>query len=334
MALAMRKDFVKFTIRRSVWVIPVVFLTTGIIFSLVHIMPGSPVTAMLPPDAQTERNIAVLTQQWKLDRPIYVQYGSWLWGMLQGNFQESFSLGRPVADILVEGMERTFLLGLLAVIIGTIVAVPLGVLGAVYKDTTTDDLTRFVSVSGISIPEFWLALLVIMFFAKFWNIWFGYPLIPATGYASPIEDGVGMWFRHTIGPACVLAVPYAATIARITRAEMADVMNSEYITAARARGARENAIIWGHALRNALIPVFTVGAYQAGVILNGSVLTETVFAYPGLGYYIYKAATVQDYPLLMGATVVVVLVFIVLNLIADIGYAWVDPRIDYEEASE
>jgi peptide/nickel transport system permease protein len=254
-------------------------------------------------------------------------------GLIQGDFGTSFLYGRPVSEILAVGVKRTFLLGLLAVIIGTVAAIPLGILGAVYKDTSVDAGTRFLSVSGISIPEFWLALLVIMIFSKFWHGWFGEPLIPATGYAQ-LSEGITPWFRHTIGPACVLAVPYTATISRITRAEMVDVLNEGYITAARARGVKEQTIVWIHAFRNALIPVLTVGAYQAGIIMNGSVLVETVFSYPGLGYYIYKAALSQDYNLLMGSTVVVVLVFITLNLLADLGYAWVDPRIDYEGASE
>jgi peptide/nickel transport system permease protein len=242
-------------------------------------------------------------------------------------------LNQEIAYILQVGTTRTFMLGFVAVIIGTLVALPLGVLGAVYKDSWIDDISKTFSTAGISLPEFWIALLVIMIFSQFWHGWFGSTLIPANGY-RPLSEGFVPWFRHIIGPAAVLALPFAATVASITRAEMVDVLNEEYVTAARARGVKERTITWVHALRNAAIPIVTVMGYQAGTIFNGSVLVETVFAYPGLGWYLYRAATNQDFPLVMGITVVIALVFIIINLFADLSYAWLDPRIDYEEASQ
>lgn len=326
----MRTELVKYTIRRTLWVLPVVILSTMLIFSLVHIMPGSPAEVLLPRAlAGSEQYVALIEEQYNLDQPVHMQYLNWLWDLLHGDMGTSFLKGTPVSELVFRGTYRSFLLGIWAAVLGTIVAIPIGVVAAVNKDTWVDDITRLGAISGISVPEFWLALMVILIFAQIWNLQFGSPLIPPQGYVPLTDDFVG-WAKHTVGPAVVLAVPYAAVVSRITRASMVDVLNEEYITTARSKGVKERTITWGHALKNAMIPVVTVAAYSAAIIFNGSVLVETVFSYPGLGYYVYSAALDQDFPLLMGTTIVIVLIYIVLNYIADIMYAWLDPRISYE----
>jgi peptide/nickel transport system permease protein len=330
----MNSELIKYTIRRTVWVIPVLLLSTMMIFSLVHIMPGSPAEVLLPRAlAGSEEYVKVIEEQYNLDQPIHMQYLSWVWGLLHGDMGTSFLKGTPVAELVWQGTKRSILLGILAAVIGTIIAIPAGVVAAVNKDSWTDHITRFGAISGISLPEFWLALMVILIFSQIWNMQFGAPLIPPQGYVPISEDVVG-WAHHTIGPALVLAVPYAAVVSRITRASMVDVLNEEYITTARSKGVKERAITWSHALKNAMIPVVTVAAYSAGIIFNGSVLVETVFSYPGLGWYVYSAALDQDFPLLMGTTIVIVMIYIFLNYVADIMYAWLDPRISYGTGAE
>lgn len=326
----MNNELIKYTIRRTLWVIPVVILSTVMIFGLVHIMPGSPAEVLLPKAlAGSERYVQLIEEQYNLDQPVHMQYLSWLWGLLQGDMGTSFLKGKPVSELVWQGTRRSFLLGIWAAALGTIIAIPVGVVAAVNKDSWIDDLTRFGAIGGISVPEFWLALMVILIFSQIWNLQFGSPLIPPQGYVPLTQDPWG-WAEHTVGPAIVLAVPYAAVVSRITRASMVDVLNREYITTARSKGVRERTITWGHALKNAMIPVVTVAAYSAAIIFNGSVLVETVFSYPGLGWYVYSAALDQDFPLLMGTTIVIVLIYIVLNYIADLLYAWLDPRISYD----
>lgn len=325
----MQAELIKYTIRRTLWVIPVVLISTVLIFSLVHIMPGSPAQVLLPRAlAGSEQYVQLIEEQYNLDEPIHMQYLLWLWNLLQGDMGTSFLKGTPVSELVWQGTTRSFLLGIWAALLGTIIAIPVGVVAAVNKDTWVDDITRLGAIGGISVPEFWLALMVILIFAQLWNVQFGSPLIPPQGYVPFTADIVG-WAHHTVGPAVVLAVPYAAVVSRITRASMVDVLNEEYITTARSKGVKERTITWGHALKNAMIPVVTVAAYSAAIIFNGSVLVETVFSYPGLGWYVYSAALDQDFPLLMGTTIVIVLIYIVLNYIADIMYAWLDPRISY-----
>ena len=326
----MNNELVKYTIRRTLWVIPVVILSTMMIFSLVHIMPGSPAEVLLPRAlAGSERYVALIEEQYNLDQPVHMQYLTWLWDLLHGDMGTSFLKGTPVAELVWQGTRRSFLLGVWASVLGTVIGIPLGVVAAVNKDSWVDNLTRLIAIGGISVPEFWLALMLILIFAQLWNLQFGSPLIPPQGYVPITADPVD-WARHTVGPAIVLAVPYAAVISRITRASMVDVLNREYITTARSKGVRERVITWEHALKNAMIPVVTVAAYSAAIIFNGSVLVETVFSYPGLGWYVYSAALDQDFPLLMGTTIVIVLIFIFLNYVADILYAWLDPRISYD----
>lgn len=326
----MNEELIKYTIRRTLWVIPVVIISTMMIFALVHIMPGSPAQVLLPRAlAGSEQYVQLIEEQYNLDQPVHMQYLNWLWDLLHGDMGTSFLKGTAVSELVIQGTRRSFLLGIWAAALGTVIAIPVGVVAAVNKDTWIDDLTRLGAIGGISVPEFWLALMVILIFAQMWNIQFGNPLIPPQGYVPLSADPVG-WAEHTIGPAVVLAVPYAAVVSRITRASMVDVLNEEYITTARSKGLKERSITWGHALKNAMIPVVTVAAYSAAIIFNGSVLVETVFSYPGLGWYVYSAALDQDFPLLMGTTIVIVLIYIALNYVADLMYAWLDPRISYE----
>lgn len=328
----MDSAFAKYVIRRTLWLVPVAAITTVFIFSLIHVMPGDPASVLLPPEAATQANIELVRQEYGLDKPLHVQYWTWVWGLLHGDMGTSFVENRPVFDILMIGVRRSLLLGFWAAILGIVVAVPLGMLAAVYKDTWIDDLSRFAGIGGISVPEFWLALMLILVFSQMWSLTFGSPLIPPSGY-KPLSEGVVDWAHHSVGPAFVLAVPYGAILMRIARSSMADELNKDYITTAQSKGLKERTIIRTHALKNALIPVVTVGAYQGGTILNGSVLVETVFAYPGIGWYIYRAAIFRDFPMVMGAMVILVFIFVGVNFAADITYAWIDPRIGYEEGA-
>ncbi|WP_336036231.1 ABC transporter permease [Halobacterium yunchengense] len=321
--------FANYTLKRVLLAVPVLVGVSVGVFLLVKLTPGDPVSTILPPNQRTDANVARLTQRLELGEPLYVQYWSWFTNAATGDLGRSYVLGEPVFDLIASRVWPTAQLSLVALLVATFIAIPTGVASAVYKDTWVDHLGRVVAFLGISIPAFWLGIMVILVFALFWGQWFGEGLIPAGGYTPPSE-GLGAWARSVVAPGVTLGVGYSALTARMTRSAMVDVLNEEYVETARSKGVKESVVVLVHAFRNALIPVVTVLGMNIGFLFNGSIVVEEVFQWPGIGRLLYGAVLDQDMPLIQGLILFIAVVFIVANLVVDLLYAFLDPRISYD----
>ncbi len=318
-----------YVLKRVFLLIPVLFGVSIIVFLLMKITPGDPTVTMLPPEARSPENIRRLEQRLGLGEPMHIQYLQWLESAIQGDLGQSHSTREPVTDRIARAIWPTVQLGLIALIIATLIAIPMGVLGAVYKDTWVDHFGRVFAFLGISMPGFWMGIMIILVFSLFWQGWFGFQLIPSGGYASP-SDGIVEWLRHVLPPGITLGVGYAALTARLTRSSMVEVLNEEYVETARSKGVKEKSVIMVHVFRNSLIPVITVMGLQIGFLMNGSIVIEQVFQWPGLGLLLYDAVISSDIPMLQGVVLFVAIVFVFANLVVDVLYAYLDPRIKYD----
>ena len=308
-----------FLAKRLAQLIPTLFFVSVMIFSLQHLLPGDPALVM----AGEERDPAVIEKirhQYRLDRPIPVQYFYWMKGVLSGDFGESLRNKEPVLKLIAEKLPVTLQLASMAIVIALLIGIPAGIVSAVKKDTAWDYGANLFALWGISTPNFWLGIMLIFLF----SIKLGW--LPASGYVSPFED----WHASlaaTIMPAFVLGNAIAAILMRHTRGAMLQVLDSDYIRTARAKGLSETAVILRHALRNALTPVITLGALELGTLLSGAVLTEQIFSIPGFGKLIVDAVFNRDYAVVQGVVLVTATVYITLNLIADLAYMLVNPRL-------
>jgi peptide/nickel transport system permease protein len=306
-------------VRRLLQVIPTLLLVSVIIFLLQQLLPGDPALVM----AGEERDPEVIEQirkQYRLDKPLPVQYVAWMGGVLTGNLGESMRLKEPVATLIAQKFPVTLQLALMALIISLIIGVTAGVVSAVRKNTAVDYTANILGLIGISMPNFWLGILLIYFFA----VYLGW--LPASGYVSPSEN-LAESLRTTILPAFVLGNSFAAVLMRHTRSAMLQAMTSDYVRTARAKGLAERVVIIKHALRNALTPVITLGALEFGTLLSGAVLTEQVFSIPGFGKLIVDSVFNRDYAVVQGVTLVTATVYVMLNLLADIAYTIVNPKL-------
>ena len=318
-----------YAIKRVILLIPVLLGVTLGVFLLVRLMPGSIVEIILPPGQQTPENIAEVEERFGLGEPIYIQYLEWLLGVLQGDLGRSYVLQAPVSTLLINGLWVTTQLALIAFLVSLFIAIPLGVLSGVYKNTWIDHLGRIVAFLGISIPAFYLGIMIILIFSLFWQGWFDDSLIPSGGYVSPTE-GLREWFHYMIAPGITLGVGYAALTARLTRSTMVEVLNEEYIQTARSKGVKERAVVLVHGFRNALIPIVTVLGIHIGFLFNGSIVVEEVFQIPGIGRLMYQAVLNQDFPVIQGGILLIAVIFVVSNLVVDLLYAYLDPRIEHD----
>lgn len=318
-----------YAIKRIFLTIPVLLGISAVVFLLVKITPGDPVSVLLPPTLRTPENVEALRRRLGLDQPIYVQYAKWVYHAAQGDLGRSYSTGRPVIEMISTRVWPTVQLTAVAILVALTIALPMGIVSAVYKDTWVDHVARVVAFGGVSVPSFWLGIVVILVFALFWQGWFGSQLIPAGGYVPP-SAGLIPWLRHVLPPGITLGVGFAALTTRLTRASMVEVLTEEYIQTARAKGVRESAIVLVHGFRNALIPIVTVIGLQMGYLLNGAVVVEQVFQWPGIGRLLYQAVLEQDMPVIQGVVLFVATVFVMLNLVVDLLYAFLDPRITYD----
>ena len=319
-----------------------VVLATLVVFLISNLVPADPILAQLGDlQAADERLVAAYRARWGLDRPLWEQYWIFLTGLLQGDFGVSISTQRPVLDDIAQYAPATIELSTIAFVLSVVVGVPLGVLAAVRRDSWIDHVARMLSLIGVSAPTFWLAFI---FLALFYG---GLQIAPGPGrldviyLAPPTVTGLylidsalaGEWetFRnaaaHLVLPSIVLAATTLGLITRTTRASMLDSLHQDYVRVARAKGMREWSIILRHALPNALIPVVTLGGLAYAVLLSGTVLTETIFSWPGLGRYTFRSAVSLDFPGIMGITFIVAVVYLVINLIVDLSYALLDPRV-------
>jgi peptide/nickel transport system permease protein len=308
-----------FLARRLLQLIPTLIFVSVIIFSLQQLLPGDPALAM----AGEERDPAVLAQirrEYRLDRPLYVQYAHWVAGVLSGNLGESMRLKEPVLTLIVQKFPVTLQLALMAIVISLAIGVTAGVISAVHKNTPIDYAVNVIALWGISTPNFWLGILLIFLFA----VHLGW--LPASGYVGPSED-VWLSLQTTILPAFVLGNSFAAVLMRHTRSAMLQAMSSDYVRTARAKGLSERVVVLKHAMRNALTPVVTLGALELGTLLSGAVLTEQVFSIPGFGKLIVDSVFNRDYQVVQGVTLITATTYILLNLLADVLYVLINPRL-------
>lgn len=320
----------KYALKRILLLVPVFLGVTAVVFLLLKLVPGDPVTVLLPPSSRTPAQIASLRARLGLNQPVYIQYAKWVWHALQGDLGTSYSTTRPVTAMIAGAIWPTLQLTIVAFIVALFIAIPVGVLSAVYKDTWIDNLGRVIAFTGISIPAFWLGIMVILVFALWIPRSTSIPqLIPAGGYAAPSE-GIVVWLKHVLAPGLVLGLGFSALTTRLTRASMVEVLNEDFVRTARAKGVKEKTVVMVHAFRNALIPVLTVMGLQIGFLLNGSIVVEQVFSWPGIGRLLYTAVTQQDMPLIQGIVLFIAAVFVFANLLVDLLYAVLDPRIRYD----
>ena len=305
--------------KRLLQLIPTILIVSILIFGLQHLLPGDPALIM----AGEENDPVVIAQiraQYRLDQPVVVQYFYWISGVVTGNLGESMRLKAPVSELVAQKLPVTLQLATMAMLIAVLIGVPAGIISAVKKDTVWDYLVNAISLWGISTPNFWLGIMMIFLF----SVYLGW--LPASGYVSPFEDP-WMSLKTTIMPAFVLGNAIAGVLMRHTRSAMLQALGSDYVRTARAKGLFEKTVVISHAMRNALTPVITLGALEFGTLLSGAVLTEQIFSIPGFGKLIVDAVFNRDYAVVQGVVLVTSATYILLNLLADIGYILVNPRL-------
>jgi peptide/nickel transport system permease protein len=308
-----------YLLKRLAAVIPTVFLVTVMIFCLQQLLPGDPAT-MLAGEDQDPGAIAYLRQKMHLDEPLPIRYGYWIGGVLRGDLGESLRIQRPVRELIQEKLPVTLQLAAMAMLIALLIGIPAGIVSAVYKDSAWDYLANIFALWGLSTPNFWLGILLILLF----SVSLGW--LPASGYVSPFED-LKANLLSMIMPAFVLGNAIAAVLMRHTRSAMLQVLNADYVRTARAKGLDERKVVLKHALRNAMMPIITLGALGFGELLGGTVLTESVFSIPGFGKLIVDAVFNRDYAVVQGVVLFTSTVYITLNLLADMAYFLVNPKL-------
>ena len=306
-------------VKRLAAVIPTIFFVSIIIFCLQQLLPGDPAVILAGED-QDPNVVAYLRQKMHLDEALPVRYGYWIAGVLQGDLGESLRIQQPVLQLIKEKLPVTLELAALAMTIALIIGIPAGIISAVAKDSLWDYAANMVALWGLSTPNFWLGILMILLF----SVSLGW--LPASGYVSPFED-LRANLAAMIMPAFVLGNAIAAVLMRHTRSAMLQVLNTDYVRTARAKGLNERTVVLKHALRNALTPIITLGALEFGTLLSGAVLTEQVFSIPGFGKLIVDAVFNRDYAVVQGVVLFTSTVYIVLNLLADFAYFFVNPRM-------
>ena len=305
--------------KRLAAILPTIFFVTVIIFTLQQLLPGDAATIMAGED-QDPNVIAYLRQKLHLDEPIPVRYGYWIWGVLHGDLGESLRIQEPVLGLILQKLPVTLELAAMAMLIALVIGIPAGIVSAVGKDSVWDYAANVVALWGLSTPNFWLGILMILLF----SVQLGW--LPASGYVSPFED-LKANLAAMIMPAFVLGNAIAAVLMRHTRSAMLQVLSADYVRTARAKGLDEKTVVLKHALRNALTPIITLGALELGTLLSGAVLTEQVFTIPGFGKLIIDSVFNRDYAVVQGVVLVTATVYISLNLLADIAYVLVNPRL-------
>ena len=304
----------RFLARRLVLTIPVLLGVATLVFSLIHLIPGDPAQAMLG-EAAPQADVEELRRRLGLDRPLIEQYGSFLQGLIRGDLGTSLRTGQPVTEQIVERMPATAELAAAAMLVALGFSMPLGIVAAVRRGTFVDHAAMTVSLAGVSVPNFWLGPLLAIVFA----VELGW--LPVSGR--------GTW-AHLVLPAISLGAALAAILARMTRATLLEELREQYVQAARARGVSRTRAILRHAFRNSLIPVVTLVGLQFGAVLTGAVITETIFAWPGIGRLLIQSIGFRDYPLVQGCILLIALTYVGVNLLTDVIYGVLDPRIRYE----
>lgn len=310
-----------YVLRRLLLMVPVAFLVTVGVFMLIHLSPGDPALIILGED-RSPQAIAAIHQQLGLDKPLYVQYVIWVSHILHGDWGRSITTHEPVAQAIVERLPATLELGIVALAWSLLVAIPLGTIAAVRRGSLTDQLATGFTVAGVSIPNFFIGIVLIFFMSVTLR------LFPFGGYVPFTTDPVES-LRHVFLPAIALGTAGAAINMRFTRSSMIEVLNQDFVRTAWAKGAGGRRVVFIHALKNALIPVVTIVGLQIGGIIEGAVVTETVFTWPGVGRLAVESIFNRDYTVVQGIVLIAAFSYMVANLLVDLAYAWLDPRISY-----
>ena len=307
-------------LRRIGQVLPTLFILSILIFGLQQLMPGDPALILAGEERGDPQVLAQIRAELRLDRPIYEQYFYWIGNVLTGDFGFSWRIRMPVSELILDKLPVTAQLAAMSFIIAVLIGVPAGILSAVKRDRPADWAANGIALFGISTPNFWLGIMMILFV----SVELGW--LPPSGYVPLTED---FWqsIATTIMPAFVLGTGVASVLMRHTRAAMLTALSQDYVRTARAKGLRERVVVWKHALRNALIPVVTLGAIEFGRLLAGAVLTEQVFTIPGFGKLIVDAVFNRDYPVVQGVVLATALIFVLLSLVADLLYMAINPRL-------
>jgi len=304
----------RFLVRRLLLTIPVLLGVATLVFSLIHLIPGDPVQSMLGDGASPE-SVNELRTRLGLNRPLYLQYASFLNGVAHGTLGTSLRTSEPVTTAIADRLPATFELAAAAMLVAVVIAIPLGVIAAVGAGTAVDHVATTLALIGISMPNFWLGPLLAILFA----VELGW--LPVSGRGTLAE---------LVLPAVTLGAPLAAVLARMTRASVIDELRELYVMAARARGVSRMRAVLRHAFRNSLIPIVTVLGLQLGAVLTGAVITETIFAWPGVGRLLIQSINFRDYPLVQGCILLIALTYVSMNLLTDLAYGLLDPRIRYD----
>ena len=304
----------RFLVRRLILTLPVLLGVSTLVFSLIHFIPGDPVQTMLGESA-SPADVAQMRTRLGLDRPLLVQYGAFMKGAASGDLGRSLRTNQPVVGEIAQRFPATLELALAAMLVAILIAIPLGIVAAVNVNTRVDHAATTAALLGISVPNFWLGPLLAIVF----SIELGW--LPVSGRGT---------LAHIVLPAITLGAPLAAVLARMTRASLLEELRELYVLAARSRGVSRARAVLRHAFRNSLIPVVTIIGLQAGVVLTGAVVTETIFAWPGVGRYLIQSITARDYPAVQGCILFIALTYVSVNLITDLAYGFLDPRIRYE----
>jgi ABC-type dipeptide/oligopeptide/nickel transport system permease component len=304
----------RFVVRRLLLTVPVLFGVATLVFSLIHLVPGDPVLAMLGESASPV-DVADLRSRLGLDRPLLAQYASFMGGALHGDLGQSLRTSQPVTSAIAERMPATLELAVAAMAVAVLIAIPLGILAAIRAGTGVDHAATTLALIGISMPNFWLGPLLAIVFA----VELGW--LPVSGRGT---------LAHLVLPAVTLGASLAAIVARMTRASMLEELRELYVLAARARGVSAVRAVLRHAFRNSLIPIVTVLGLQFGSVLTGAIITETIFAWPGVGRLLVQSITARDYPAVQGCILLIAITYVSVNLFVDVLYGVLDPRIRYE----
>jgi peptide/nickel transport system permease protein len=304
----------RYLVRRLLLTLPVLFGVATLVFALIHLVPGDPAQSMLGEGA-SEEEVVQLRQRLGLDRPLLEQYRSFMTGLVRGDLGTSFRYGTPVTREIRDRLFRTMQLAVAAMAVAIAIAIPLGIAAAVFRGTFTDHAAMTLALVGISMPNFWLGPLLAILFA----VYLGWLPVAGTGT---------VW--HLVLPAATLGAALAAILARMTRASLLEELRELYVVAARARGLSRLRAVVRHAFRNSLIPVVTVIGLQFGAVLTGTIITETIFAWPGVGRLLIQAINFRDYPLVQGCILFISFTYVMMNLLTDVTYGLLDPRIRYD----
>ncbi len=310
-----------YIIRRLIASIPVIFLVGIITFSILHIAPGDPAVLMAGEEA-TPEDVEKMRVALGFDKPFYVQFGVWVGNLLRGDLGTSIFSKHSITSLMAPRLQPTLSLGLLAIVLSILLGIPMGILAAWKVGSLTDRSVMVFAVLGFSVPVFWLGFIFIWLFAV------NFRIFPAVGFV-PISDGLFPYLRSLTLPALANAIPFSALVARMTRSTMVEVLQEDYIRTARAKGLAEFGVIGRHALRNASIPIVTVIGLVFAALVSGAVVTETVFAIPGLGRLLVDGVVRRDYPIVQAMLMVTAVSYVFVNLVIDIFYAYLDPRIRY-----